>query len=339
MPDAQIHFGGPGSPDGALRELLSQRVAAVPAGGAIDVVSYYFRDRGLADDLARASRRGVRVRVTLEATPRSPHANADVAEQLAEALGGDFRALAHPRLMPLPRARLHEKLYLFSDPAAAFVGSFNPSSNADGEDASAIAAIGDQDRGYNSLVELRDPTLLQGLREHARRLQAARHGLGERFLAAERDLHSGDTSVHFWPQPGLDRGPLRALLAGLGPGERARIAASHLSGATFPRALERAARHGAAIELVSHASERRFPARVARRLAAAGIGLRRAGSDAAVPMHEKFALIEHADERVVTFGSFNLTERSLWLNHELTVISRDPALFEGYAARFEQLTQ
>ena len=33
MAVCQVHFGGPGRPDGRLRDLLAERVAQVPAGG------------------------------------------------------------------------------------------------------------------------------------------------------------------------------------------------------------------------------------------------------------------------------------------------------------------
>ena len=61
-----VHFGGPDRPAGALRDVLAERIAAVPAGGAIDWITYYFRDRRLAQDLIAARHRGVDVRVTLE---------------------------------------------------------------------------------------------------------------------------------------------------------------------------------------------------------------------------------------------------------------------------------
>ena len=75
MASCQVHFGGPGRPDGGLRDLLAERVSQVPAGGAIDWVTYYLRDRRLAGELVAARRRGVAVRVTLEGRPRTTGAN------------------------------------------------------------------------------------------------------------------------------------------------------------------------------------------------------------------------------------------------------------------------
>ena len=336
MANLEIHFGGgPGAAAGALRGLLAERIDAVPPGGAIDVVTYYFRDRSLAKNLVRARERGVRVLVALEARPRTPGANDAVAAILSRGLGAGFRSVAHRRLPPLPRPRLHEKLYLFSDPPAALVGSFNPSSDTPEQQPAVIEAIGDHDAGYNSLVELRSPDLVRGLAEHARRIHAGRHNPTERFGAGARPLHSGTTTVHFLPRARPD--PMLALFDALRAGDRARIAASHLSGLRFPRALVRAARRGVRVELVSHASERRFPARAEAGLRTAGVRVRRVGSAVSAPMHEKFALLEGRGGPVVVFGSLNLNEQSRLLNHELGVVSGEISLIEGYGRRFEQL--
>ena len=127
-----IHFGGPDLPSGRLRDLLAERVTAVPAGGKINWVTYYFRDRRLAAELLQAHRRGVKVTVTLDAHPRSSSANEAVMNMLAgpDGLGTGFRVVAMPVVLtPSGRTRthLHEKLYCFSHPRpVAYIGSFNP---------------------------------------------------------------------------------------------------------------------------------------------------------------------------------------------------------------------
>ena len=40
-----VCFGGPDLPARRLRNLLEEQVRAVPGGGSIDWVTYYFRDR------------------------------------------------------------------------------------------------------------------------------------------------------------------------------------------------------------------------------------------------------------------------------------------------------
>ena len=112
----EVHFGGPDLPPRRLRDLLEEQTHAVPAGGAIDWVTYYFRDRGLAAALLEARRRGVRVRVTLDGRPRTPHASDRVVAMLsgASGLGQGLRTV---RMLPLPTPpgklripHLHEKL-------------------------------------------------------------------------------------------------------------------------------------------------------------------------------------------------------------------------------------
>ena len=199
------YFGGPDLPRGCLRDVLAQRVAAVPSGGEIDWVTYYFRDRRLAQALIDARRRGVRVRVTLDATPRTGHANERVLAMLSgpDGLGPDLRTVQH---RPFPgsrrKPRLHEKLYCFSHPAPeALVGSFNPSGDDPEEQPDIIDEILDQDRGHNFLVAINDPQLVNGLLRHARHIHQGRHGLLERFdPAMNRRLSSGDTTIHFWPR-------------------------------------------------------------------------------------------------------------------------------------------
>ena len=71
MAHLDLFLGGPDQPAGRLRDLLSERVGAVPPGGSIDWVTYYLRDRRLARELVRARNRGVAVNMTLERQPRT----------------------------------------------------------------------------------------------------------------------------------------------------------------------------------------------------------------------------------------------------------------------------
>ena len=245
MPHDEVHFGGPQLAPGRLRDLLAERVAAVPAGGSIDFVTYYFRDRRLAAELLAARRRGAEVRVTLDGRPRSPHANDAVIRLLAgpDGLGSGLRVVRGGKLL---RPRLHEKLYCFSHPSpAAFVGSFNPSGDLPEADPALLREIGDQDRGYNLLVELRAPALVEALVRHARALHAARHGPFDRFApAANRALRCGDVEVHFWPR--VTPHPVVAMLRRAAPGTRVRLVTSHLSGPSALHSLLGLARRGLA---------------------------------------------------------------------------------------------
>ena len=334
------YFGGPDLPRRCLRDLLAQRVAAVPAGGEIDWVTYYFRDRRLAQELINARRRGVRVRVTLDATPRTGHANNQVLAMLSgpEGLGPDLRTVQH---RPLPGSRrrphLHEKLYCFSHPTpAALVGSFNPSGDEPEQQPDIIDEILDQDRGHNFLVAINDPNLVNGLVRHARHSQQCRHGLLERFdPAMNRALVSGDTTIHFWPRAFPN--PFSRMLQRAGSRSLVRVAASHIKGPGGVRDLVGLTRRGARVVVLAESTQRRVPAEIESTLLRAGVKLRRFDHPEGLPMHNKFVLVEDGNECWTLFGSCNWTSRSRWLNHEIGVITSNRGLFETFSRRWDAM--
>lgn len=342
-PECEAYFGGPDLPPQSLRDLLAARIAAVPAGGAVDWVTYYFRDRQLAEELIRAQRRGVKVTVTLEKSPRTASANKTVEEMLSgeNGLGAGFCSLSLPRV-PTPvglvwKPHLHEKLYCFSHPKpAAFIGSFNPSGDVPEDQPEIIGEIGDQDRGHNVLVELRDPLLVEALVAHARGMHCARCLLFYRFSKdANCAVRGKDTEIHFWPR--VRPHPVREFLSRLGAKARIRIAASHIKGAPVVKALIALASRGAAVEILAEPTLRRVPMEVERMLVRAGIPFRRVTHPDGLPMHNKFVLAEKGSRRWVMFGSFNWTLRSYRLNHEIGAISADAHLYEAFARRWEVL--
>ena len=335
-----VHFGGPDRPPRLLRDLLEERIDAVPAGGEIDWVTYYFRDRALARALARAHHRGVRVRVAVDGRPRLAHAN-DAVGQLLRAsagIGGGFKALIPAR--PIPgfgaRGRVHAKIYCFSHPhPAAYIGSFNPSGD-EPEDPAVTAVIGDQDRGHNTLVEITDRILVPALVDHARRVHDRADRRFWRFRrGANRIVEHDGTRLYFYPR--LDYRLVVSRIGGLGAGDRLRIASSHVKGRSVLRALCRSRERGAEIGLITHDTERRAPGHVTRMLRDAGVDVRRYRNDSRLPMHNKFMLLERGDNRDVYFGSLNLNTQSQLLNHEVLACSVDPGLFASFADRWEQI--
>lgn len=342
-PVCEVHFGGPDMPAFRLRDLLAEYVAAVPRGGAIDWVTYYFRDRRLAEELLLAHRRGVQVTVTLERHPRTTHANDAVIAMLSgpNGLGAGFRALSLRRVPTPPgiiwKPHLHEKLYCFSHPRpVAFIGSFNPSGDAPEEDPAIIGEIGDQDRGHNVLVGLGDPRLVERLVEHARWINGAKGIIFHRFsAAANRTVKGKDTEIHFWPR--VKPHPVVEFLFRLGARARIRIAASHIKGAPVVKAIIRLAQGGAAVEILAEPTLRRVPVETERILAQAGIRFRRITHPEHLPMHNKFVLAEKGGQRWVIFGSFNWTIRSYWLNHEIGAISANDQLYDAFAQRWDVL--
>ena len=306
-------FGGPDMPARALRDLLEERVDAVPAGGSIDWMTYYFRDEALAEALVRAHDRGVSVRVRLESRPRHRGANARVIERLRTGIGEGLR-IEH-RLSGA--SHLHTKLYCFGgEQPAALVGSFNPSGNVP-EDPAVIDDIGNQDRGHNLLVEIREPALVEALVQHAR--EGRRLDGAEAFSFPRRD------------------GPLEQRLVRLGRGARLRIAASHVRDPSVARQLTAIVERGGTVELLTHHTPRRSPERLLKLLREGGVKTYRYHHPDDLPMHAKFMLAEDGDSRWSAFGSYNLTRTSRWLNRELLLFSENADLWAQLDARWREI--
>ena len=339
---SQVFWGGPDLPERRLRDLLEERIHATPSGGEILWVTYYFRDEGLATALLQARNRGVRVRVVMEGAPRTGAINKRVIGLLkgADGLGSGLRCLKHhlPDNRFFRRCRLHEKLYYFSHPApGALVGTFNPSGNIP-EDPAVLRKIGDQDRGHNMLVEIREPTLVAGLYSHAEHLFAGQHGPWERFLPRNNlVLASGSTRVLFFPRS--EWSAFDALFDELEPGSHLRMAVSHLNDRGICKRLFSLARQRVKIEIIAHDTKRRVPSWVEQQMLENDIIFIRYVHPEGLPMHNKFMLFETAGKRTSAFGSMNLSVRSLRANHEVLVVSEDLYLFQAMETRWDSMSQ
>lgn len=322
-----IYFGGPDQPPRALRNLLERRVEAVPAGGSIDWMTYYFRDEALASALARAHERGVRVRVCVEGHPRHRHANDHVVDILKHGIGSGLRMDKHL----FGASHLHTKLFCFSGPRAhALVGSFNPSGN-DPEDPAVIADIGDQDGGHNLLVEIDEPEMAEAFVERI----ATVHSGSNPFLSPAPEVRSAAGEAFFFPRRGGN--PLDARLAGLGAGAKLRVSASHLSDGRTGQLLVRLVERGASVEVLTHHTLRRSPEPLVQFLRAGGVRTYRYEHPEALPMHAKFILAEDDGLRWSAFGSYNLSRTSRWLNQELLMFSDDRQLWDALDRRWGEI--
>ncbi|SDH71764.1 phosphatidylserine/phosphatidylglycerophosphate/cardiolipin synthase family protein [Nitrosomonas sp. Nm132] len=339
----EIYFGGPDRSSGYLRNLLTQHIAAVPAGGSIDWVTYYFRDLEVARALIQAHRRGVRVTVCLAGKPRVSDANDNVIAMLSgpEGLGDRFRTITLPGI-PSPRRRswrpqLHEKLYCFSHPEpVAFIGSFNPSGNRLEERPDLIREIGDQNQGHNMLIGFHEPLLVEQLVKHARQLHQTPPGLLYRFSAhANYAIKGIDTTIHFLPS--MRPHPVMQFLQQVGKGAHVRIAASHIRTKRAVGVMIELANRGAMVEVIAEPTLRRVTPTVEHRLIAAGIHFRRCRQFNGLPMHLKFVLVEDRGQNWSIFGSFNWTKPSFWLNHEIIAISNNPQIFNAFSDRWKML--
>ncbi|MEJ7925242.1 phospholipase D-like domain-containing protein [Sphingobium sp. AN641] len=328
----RLHLGGPHGPPRHLRNLLRQKIDAVPAGGEIVWATYYFRDRDLAQALLDAHRRGVRVILHIEGRPRRVSVNMHVIKMLRE-LGSGLHIHA-PRLETLSgvHPHLHSKIYYFSHPApSVLVGSFNPSGDVP-EDSAVIAEIGDQDRGHNLLVELFDPAMVNALRQHV-------EGLDRPLLRLRADqnrlVSSGRTSAWFYPR--LRPAIIDRHLATVSQGARIEGAISHLKKGFLVDGLIAAARRGVDVRILVHDTERRVPGATVAALAGAGIEIARYVHPERLPLHAKFLLIDEARGKTAYFGSFNYNPRSRYLNHEILLASRDPALHQALSDYFGRI--
>ena len=334
------HWGGPDRPARSLRDLLEEKIHAVPPGGEILWITYYFRDEALAEALLQATKRGVKVRLAVEGNPRTVSINNRVINLLQgdDALGENLRPLSHKLFDNrfLRKCRLHEKLYYFSHPTPhALLGTFNPSGNLP-EDSAIVKKIGDQDRGHNVLLETRDSVLVEGLYAHADRVFQMTHGVWERFLpSSNRILTSGQNRVLFFPRS--RKTDFDKLFEDLGTGDVMRMAVSHLNDRGICRRLCELSHRGVRIEVLTHDTHRRVPHWVEKLLLQSGIMFNRYTNPEGLPMHNKFMLIDSPGRQMVTVGSLNFSVRSLHANHELLLVSEDPALYQVFLNRWGEM--
>ena len=328
----RVEFGGPDLPPRRLRDLLQAQVDAAPPGSRIDWATYYFRDRALAEALIRASDRGVRVRLALEPDPRRKGANDAVIAMLrGHGINGGLRLF---RAAVLDRGHLHAKIYAFSDPDIAWIGSFNPSGD-EPEDAEVIAEIGDQDRGHNLLLGITRPKLTAVLRRQVASLGRWTPLSLKGRLRFNLSVEDAGTRLYFYPR-------LRPLIVehaigGLAAGDRFRGAISHLKKGEFTRQLQLAVARGATVDLLVHDTERRVPSELVAELSGSGVGIVRIADPDDLPMHAKFLLVDHAGERSAWLGSHNFNKKSLKKNAELLLRTTDAEVIAALDRRFDQI--
>lgn len=331
-PGAEIYFGGPDQPPGALRDLLKARIDAAPPGSEITWATYYFRDQDLAESLVAAQQRGVRVRIRLEGKPRRGSANDKVIETLREGLGDGLRL----HRSWFGTSHLHAKIYAFSGPVPeVMIGSFNPSGDS-APNPKLIADIGDQDRGQNLLVGFRDPETAAALKRQAERLWLGK-GVSRFAKRENKAVKLKQARLYYFPR--LRPDVVERRIARLGPGDKVQAAISHMDQGPFARELAQAAERGAEIDVVVHDTARRVPNAVVRNLDKAGVNIRRYCDPEGLPMHAKFVVIDDGGKRSAWFGSLNYTVTSRYLNKEILARSTDERIVDGLETRFQVIAE
>ena len=333
-PLGRIIFGGPDLAPRRLRDLLQEYVDRSPPGSRIDWATYYFRDRALADALIRASDRGVRVRLVMEPEPRRAGANDAVIAMLGEhGLNGGFHLYSAIERRG-KRGHLHSKIYAFSEPDIAWVGSFNPSGD-EPEDQEVIAEIGDQDRGHNLLLGIERPKLTAALRDEVSRLIAPSRVPLKLRLASYWRVKDGNTKLYFYPRAATL--VIEPVVAMLGGSSTIRGALSHLKKGPLTKAMVAAVRRGASIDLLVHDTERRVRSKLLDKLRAAGIRVRRVFNADSLPMHAKFLLIGSGNRKSAWLGSYNFNSKSRLVNAELLLRTADEVVIDALSRRFAQI--
>ena len=327
-----MEFGGPDLRPRRLRDLLQAQVDSSPPASRIDWATYYFRDRALAQALINASDRGVEVTLVLESDPRLEGANDAVVAMLSNhGLGGGLHLY---RPAPFDRGHLHAKIYAFSHPDVAWIGSFNPSGDQP-EDPDVVAEIGDQDRGHNLLLGIEQPKLTAALRRHVRKL-AGWTPVPLR-LRPHFNHTIGDGVTWLYCYPRLFTNPVERSIARLNEGDRLRGAISHLKQGMLTDQLVAAVGRGAEVELLVHDTERRVPSALVGVLAGQGVEIVRVRHPEDLPMHAKFLLVEHAGAQRAWIGSYNFNKKSQRKNAEILLRTDDLETFAALEQRFGQI--
>jgi phosphatidylserine/phosphatidylglycerophosphate/cardiolipin synthase-like enzyme len=289
--------------------------------------------------LIEAANRGVKVSLVLEASPRVSHANDDVYQLLKRSGNIEIRYVRHyspHRSIFGGLPKVHEKIYYFKDNkrAFAYIGSYNPSGR-ENDDPQIIKRIGDQDRGHNFLVEIDDDLLVDELYNHCVLMKDTTHGFFEIFKKGKKEVSNLDTTLYFFPWAGLKS--IVNFLNLAEENDKIYISASHIWLFGITGIFLKLRKKNVDIEIISHDTKRRFPKVVQKKLEKYSINCLRYQHPENYPMHNKFILIEKKNEKLVGFGSLNLTNRSLFESHEIFAVTKDESVVAAFKQRWNDM--
>jgi hypothetical protein len=229
---------------------------------------------------------------------------------------------------------MHAKIYAFSHPDVAWVGSFNPSGD-EPEDAGVTAEVGDQDRGHNLLLGIERPRLTRALRRHVGML--GRWWPLHSKIAPGLNLPVSDAGTRLYFYPRLWPHPAEREIAWIGAGDRLRGAISHLKEGRLTDEIRQAVARGAAVDLLVHDTERRVPSELVQDLSSAGVSIVRVRHPEDLPMHAKFLLIERGGSISAWLGSHNFNAKSEKKNAELLLKTSDASVIPALSRRFDEI--
>lgn len=317
-------------------EMFTAMLAAIDgARSAVALESYIYApdEPGVRvrEALTRAARRGVRVRVLVDALG-SYSLPGDFWAPL-RAAGGEARVF-NPISLNRLGIRNHRKL-LVCDERVAFVGGFNIAPEYEGDGVT---------RGWCDLGLRLEGPLVAELASSFDEMSGRADFLHKRLVrlrraTAKRQVEHAEQTL-LLSGPGRGRNPIqRALLADLRHARQVDIIVPYfLPSLAFRRAISRVARRGGVVRLLLPAKSDVALSRLAtqslyRRLLRAGVEIYEYQPQV---LHAKLFVVDG----VVYVGSSNLDPRSLRINYELMLRFEQAALVREARAIFDEaLTQ
>lgn len=135
-PTQRLLWNNPVTKPHAISDALVRDIGGVPAGGSIDVATYWIASARIADALVAAHQRGVRLRILLDSSPRAYTPEATRIEQELARTPGDGSSLTYDdRSTDTDEGIVHEKVFLLSATRAerwvVVAGSWNATDNSD----------------------------------------------------------------------------------------------------------------------------------------------------------------------------------------------------------------
>lgn len=279
------------------------------ASTSVELASFEYGLDSIAAALARAGRRGVRVRLALD---RESLHNPSMARWagIVEQAGGSVS-------WEESDAFLHSK-FVIVDGQIVWTGSWNPTVN-------------DTYRNNNNLIRIALPELVANYRAEFERMAGGAFGKGKAGLTPNPLVRAGSLTVENAFSP---REPVRELVVAriAAARERIEVLAFAFTDDTIAAALAERAAAGVPVRVVFEARNIQGTGSAYGPLRAAGVEVVEDGN--CYTMHHKVIVI---DGQTVIAGSYNFTARAEELNDENTLIIDDPAIAAAYGAEFARV--
>jgi phosphatidylserine/phosphatidylglycerophosphate/cardiolipin synthase-like enzyme len=276
---------------------------------SIDLAAFEYNLGSVAEALARAEARGVRVRVALDREVLAKPAMAKWA--------GEVEAAGIAVSWEESDAFLHSK-FVVVDGRLVWTGSWNPTVN-------------DTYRNNNNLLRITLPPVVDNYRAEFERMAGGAFGNDKRGDTPNPLLRAGDLAVETYFSP---REQIRDHVVGwIG---RARqsvdVLAFSFTDDAIGAALIARQRAGVPVRAVFEERNAQGVGSQYDRLRRNRVTVREDGN--CYTMHHKVMII---DDRVVITGSYNFTGRAEDVNDENLLIIESPALAAAYRAEFDRV--